>query len=115
MGILDRAAPLVLGLPGRLEFSWEQTVWFLLWQYYKIRRAPQENVFLLRQYSIHAEHHHVGDDQLLWLRLLSAFYFLQSKIKYRRSKNCSAGNPPPRGNPGLKRTRMDNILKKFEF
>jgi hypothetical protein len=28
--------------------------------------------------------------------------------------NCSAGNPPPRGNPGLKRTRMDAILKKFD-
>jgi hypothetical protein len=29
------------------------------------------------------------------LRLLSVFYFPKSKIKYRRSKNCSAGNPPP--------------------
>jgi hypothetical protein len=27
----------------------------------------------------------------------------------------SAGNPPPRGNSGLKRTRRDAILKKFEF
>jgi hypothetical protein len=25
--------------------------------------------------------------------------------------NCSAGNPPPRGNPGLKCTRTDAILK----
>jgi hypothetical protein len=28
---------------------------------------------------------------------------------------CSAGNPPPRGNPGLKCTRTDDILKKLEF
>jgi hypothetical protein len=28
---------------------------------------------------------------------------------------CPAGNPPPRGNPGLKRTQTDNILKKIEF
>jgi hypothetical protein len=27
--------------------------------------------------------------------------------------NCSAGNPPPRGNPGLKCTQTDAILKKF--
>jgi hypothetical protein len=43
--------------------------------------------------------------------LLPVFYFLQSKIEYRRSKNCSAGNPPAFVNPGLKRTRMDAILK----
>jgi hypothetical protein len=28
--------------------------------------------------------------------------------------DCSAGNLPPRGNPGLKRTQMDAILKKFD-
>jgi hypothetical protein len=28
---------------------------------------------------------------------------------------CSAGNPPPRKNPGLKCTRTDNISEKFEF
>jgi hypothetical protein len=27
--------------------------------------------------------------------------------------NCSVGNPSPRENPGLKRTRTDAILKKF--
>jgi hypothetical protein len=48
------------------------------------------------------------------LRLLSVFYFLQSKIEYRRSKNCSAGNPPPFVNPGLKCNRTDAILKKFD-
>jgi hypothetical protein len=47
--------------------------------------------------------------------LLSVFYFPQSKIEYRRSKNCSGGNPPPMGNPGLKHTRTDDILKKFEL
>jgi hypothetical protein len=41
--------------------------------------------------------------------LLPVFYFPQSKIEYRWSKNCSAGNPPPFVNPGLKRT--DAILK----
>jgi hypothetical protein len=29
--------------------------------------------------------------------------------------NCSAGNPPPRGNPGLKRSWMDAILKNFDL
>jgi hypothetical protein len=46
-------------------------------------------------------------------RLLSVFYFPQSKVKYRWSKNCSAGNPPF-VNPGLKCTRTDAILKKFD-
>jgi hypothetical protein len=46
---------------------------------------------------------------------LCTFYFPQSKIEYCWSKNCSAGNPPPRGSTGQKRTRMDAILKKFEF
>jgi hypothetical protein len=30
-------------------------------------------------------------------------------------ENCSAGNPPPRGNPGLKCTRIDTIWTKFVF
>jgi hypothetical protein len=41
--------------------------------------------------------------------------FPQSKVEYRRSKNCSAGNPPPFVNLGLKSTRADAILKKIEF
>jgi hypothetical protein len=52
----------------------------------------------------------MGIDQLL----SCAFYFPQSKIEYHQSKNCSAGNPPSRGNPGLKRTRTDAILEKFD-
>jgi hypothetical protein len=43
--------------------------------------------------------------------LLPVFYFPQSKIKYRWSKNCSTGNPPAFVNPGLKRTWTDPILK----
>jgi hypothetical protein len=43
--------------------------------------------------------------------LLPVFYFLQSKIEYRRSKNCSMGIPPPFVNPVLKRTWTDAILK----
>jgi hypothetical protein len=43
--------------------------------------------------------------------LLPVFYFPQSKIEYRRSKNCCAGNPPPFVNPGLKSTWMDTIFK----
>jgi hypothetical protein len=45
------------------------------------------------------------------LRLFSVFYFPQSKIKYHWSKNCSAGNPLPIVNPGLKHTWTDVILK----
>jgi hypothetical protein len=48
------------------------------------------------------------------LRLLSVFYFPQSKIEYRRSKKCSAGYPPPFVNPGLKCTWAAIILKKFD-
>jgi hypothetical protein len=70
----------------------------------------RKQVFLLRRYSIHAKPH-VGVDQLL----SCSFYFQHSKIEYRWSKNCSAGNSPPRGNPGLKHTQMDAILKKIEF
>jgi hypothetical protein len=60
--------------------------------------------------------------------LLSKKFFSLRKSDYWRSKlssppavsyhlagaNFSAGNPPPRGNPGLKSTRMDAILKKFD-
>jgi hypothetical protein len=53
---------------------------------------------------------------------------LQIGIEFRRSNpssppavfyhharaNCSAGNPPPRRNPGLKCTRTEVIFKKFD-
>jgi hypothetical protein len=66
-------------------------------------------VFLLQRYSIHTGHHVGIDQQLSW-----SFYFSRSKTEYQRTKNCFAGNPPPRENPGLKRTRTDDILKKFD-
>jgi hypothetical protein len=107
----QRVAPAVFGTPQRREFPGEQTV-----------------RFLLRQYSKYAEHHmysSISHFSVVMVRvatllinlnknppnLLTVFYFLHSKIEYRRSKNCSAGNPPPRGNLGLKCTRMYAILK----
>jgi hypothetical protein len=69
----------------RLEFHGEKTVWFLL-----------------RWYSKYAEH-------------LRKRFFFAVAVFYSRRAFCSAGNPSPRGNPGLKCTRTDNILKKFEF
>jgi hypothetical protein len=56
---------------------------------FEIRRAPQETSFFA-----------------------PAVFFSR---RAPRGCNCSAENPPPTGNPGLKRTRTDAILKKFEF
>jgi hypothetical protein len=47
------------------------------------------------------------------LRLLSVFYFPQSKIEYRQEQNYSARNPTPMVNPGLKCTLMDAIFKNL--
>jgi hypothetical protein len=38
----------------------------------------------------------------------------QNQIEYCRSKNCSAGNHPPRRNPGLRCTPTDAIWKKIK-
>jgi hypothetical protein len=87
-GVLGRTAPAVFGFPQRGEFPGEQTVWFLL-----------------RRYSKYAEH-------------LRKPLFCSSRILFTQSTTlvfCFAGNPPPRGNPGIKCTGMDNILKKMEF
>jgi hypothetical protein len=46
-------------------------------------------------------------EEILLRRGAPAVYF------HRAVANCSAGNPP-RGNPGLKRTRTDTILKKVD-
>jgi hypothetical protein len=54
-GVLERVAPAVFGFPQRREFPGEQTVWFLL-----------------RWYSIHAEHH-VGVTALWEILLLESF------------------------------------------
>jgi hypothetical protein len=88
-GVPERVALAVFGFPQRREFSGEQTVWCLLRQYSKILRAPQETVFFCS----------------------GGILFMQSTTWVF----CSAGNPSPRGNPGLKRTRRDDIFKKFEF
>jgi hypothetical protein len=84
-GVPGRTAPAVFGFPQRGEFPGEETVWFLLRRYSKYAKHLREPVILLRQYSIHVEHH--------------VF--------------CSAGIPPPRRNPGLKCTQTDGILKKI--
>jgi hypothetical protein len=86
-GVLKRVAPAVFGLPQRREFPGEQTVWFLF-----------------RRYSKYAEH-------------LRKTFFCSSGILFTQSTTwvfCSAGNPPHRGNTGLKRSRTDDILKKFD-
>jgi hypothetical protein len=78
---------------------------------FEIRRAPR--VFLYR--FPHFPVVMVRVATLLIYLSKNPPNFPQSKIEYRRSKNCSAGNPPPFVNPGLKRTRTDAILKKFAF
>jgi hypothetical protein len=78
---------------------------------FEIRRAPR--VFLYR--FAHFPVVMVRVETLLIYLSKNPPNFPQSKIEYRRTKNCSAGNPPPFGNPGLKRTRTDAILKKLEF
>jgi hypothetical protein len=80
---------------------------------FEIRRAPR--VFLYRFAHFPVVMVRVAT-LLIYLtknppNLLLMFYFPQNKIEYRRSKNCSAGNPPPFVNPGLKHTRTDTILK----
>jgi hypothetical protein len=87
-GVPGRTAPSVFIFPQRGEFPREQTGWFLL-----------------RQYSKYAEH-------------LRKPFFYSGGILFTQSTMwvfCSSGNPPLRGNPGLKCTRTDDILKKFEF
>jgi hypothetical protein len=46
--------------------------------------------------------------EMVLLRGAPAVYF------HHAGANCSVGNPPPRGNPGLKNTWKDSILKKFD-
>jgi hypothetical protein len=83
---LERVAPAVFGFSQRREFPGEQTLWFLLRRYLKYAEHPRRPAFLLRLFT------------------------LSTTLVF-----CSAGNLPPRGNPGLKSTRADDILKKFEF
>jgi hypothetical protein len=120
--IPQRVAPAVFATPQRREFTREQTVTFCsggirnsaekgIFQgancqvfapaVFKICRAPR--VFLYR-----FEHFPV-----VMVRVSTMLIYLLKirQIEYGQSKNCSAGNPPPRGNPGLKCTRTDAILK----
>jgi hypothetical protein len=137
-GVPERVAPLVFGITQKREFPGELTVRFLVRRNSKYAEHLRKPVFFFWRYSIHAEHY-VGVDQLLFRYVwriflsvmldrrlctakllnslsinppkLSVFYFPQSKIKYPRSKNCSAGNPPPIVNPGLKRTGQTPFRK----
>jgi hypothetical protein len=87
-GVTRRTAPVVFGFPQRGEFPGEQTVRFLLWRYSKYAEHLRKPFFCL-----------------------GGFPFMQSTTWVF----CSAGNPPPRENLGLKQTRTDDILKKLEF
>jgi hypothetical protein len=136
-GVPERVAPTVFRIPQRRKFPGEQTVRFLLQRYFKYAEHLRKPFFPLQQYYIHAEHHvgvmfgtffnqscltancktfdlTLNKSAKLPLRLLSMFYFPQSKILYRQSTNCSLENPSLFVNPGLKHTRMDAILKKFD-
>jgi hypothetical protein len=54
---LEEDVPAVFGFPQKRQFPGEQTVWCLLWRYSKYAEHLRKPVFLLRRYSIHAEHH----------------------------------------------------------
>jgi hypothetical protein len=84
----ERVAPVVFRLPQRREFPGEQTV--------GVFSGGIQNT-----------------------QSISGNCFFTPAVFYSRRAphgcNCSEGNPPPRGNPGLQRIRTDTILKKFEF
>jgi hypothetical protein len=141
----QRVALAVFGIPQRREFPGEQTVRFLLRQYSKYAEHLWKpvlccsggilfmqstmwvlisccyvwriflSVMLDRRPSTAKILHWLNKSAKVPLRLLSVFYFPQSKIEYCQSKNCSAGNPPLFVNPRLKSTWMDAILREFEF
>jgi hypothetical protein len=108
----QRVAPAVFGTLQRREFPGSKLSGFTL-AVFKICRAP--HVFLYRFAHFLVVIIRVATLPINLTKnppnLLPVFYFPQSKIKNRRSKNCSAGNPPPLINPGLMSTRMDAILK----
>jgi hypothetical protein len=56
-GVPERIAQSVFGFPQRREFYEEQTVWCLLCRYSKYAEHLRKPGFLLRWFSIHAEHH----------------------------------------------------------
>jgi hypothetical protein len=69
--------------------SWRANCLFFAEAVFKIRRTPQETVFLA----------------------LAVFYSRRAPP----GRNCSAEDPPPRGNLGLKLTRMDAIFKNLSL
>jgi hypothetical protein len=89
-GVSERIAPAVFGFPQGREFPGEQTVWCLLPRYSKNKEPLRKQFFF------------------------APAVFYSCSAPRECTGNCSAGNPP-RGNPGLKRTRMDAILKNFKF
>jgi hypothetical protein len=87
-GVPGRAAPAVFGVLQRGEFPGEQTAWFCSGSIRNMQNTSGNYVFCS-----------------------CGILFTQSTTWVFSSE----GNPPPRGNPGLKCTQTDNILKKFEF
>jgi hypothetical protein len=73
---------------------------------FEIRRAPRVFLYCFAHFPVVM----VRVATLLIYLSKNPPNFPQSKIEYRWSKNCSAGNPPPFVNPGYKST-----LKKFKF
>jgi hypothetical protein len=108
-GVPERVALAVFGLHREGNFLESNLSGFCSGGSQQVRKAPQE-IVLCSGDILETPEHHVGVDQLL----SSTFYFLQSKIKYGQSKNCSARNHPTRGNPGLMHTLTDVILKKMD-
>jgi hypothetical protein len=88
VGVPGRAAPAVFGVPQREEFPGEQTACFCSGG--------------IRNTQSTSGNHFFASGGILFTQSTTRMF-------------CSAGNPPHRGNPGLKCTQMDYILKKFEF
>jgi hypothetical protein len=87
-GVPGRTAPAVFGFPQRGEFPFSKL-----------------SSFCFGGIQKYAEH-------------LRNQFFCSSGISFTQSTMWvffSVGNPPPRGNPGLKCTRTDDILKKLVF
>jgi hypothetical protein len=75
---------------------------------FKIHRAPCVFLYRFRHFPVVMVR---VATLLIYLTKNPPNLLTESKIEYRQSKNCSAGNPPPFVNPRLKRTRTDAILK----
>jgi hypothetical protein len=100
---LEKVALLVCGFLQRRKFPREQTVWCLLRRYWKYTEHLRKPVFCSGGilFTLRTTWVFCTGGILFTLRTMWVF--------------CSVGNHPPRGNPGLKCTRTDTILKKIEF